>query len=78
MKKSLMESFLQDLSKFEQIASKILKTLHQSYLRFIIYRSHKSFYDRTVLHNTDFSCCLAHRFVELILLTLFDDFVNLA
>ena len=48
MKKSIMESFLQDLNKFEQIAPKILKKFCQIYLRFILYCSDKSFYDRTV------------------------------
>ena len=54
MKKSMIKSFLQDLSKFEQIAPKILKKFRQIYLRFIIYCSHKGFYDQTVFHNTDF------------------------
>ena len=46
MKKSMIKPFLQDLSKFEQIAPKILKKFRQIYLRFIIYCSHKGFYDR--------------------------------
>ena len=32
MKKSMMDFFLQDLSKFEQIAPKILKNFRQIYL----------------------------------------------
>ena len=40
----MMESFF---ARFEQIALNILKKFRQIYLRFIIYCSHKGFYDRT-------------------------------
>ena len=40
----MMESFF---ARFEQIALNILKKFRQLYLRFIIYCSHKGFYDRT-------------------------------
>ena len=55
---SMTKPFLQNFSKCEQIGRKIHKKFRQIYLKFIIYCSHKGFYDRTFFYfvNTDSSC----------------------
>ena len=61
------------------MSQKFSKKFRQMCLRFIIYCTHKGFYNRTVFYNIQaFHAVYRIDLSKLTLLTLFDDFVNLA